>query len=281
MNLKPFLIGLIPFVFLFAPGVYASLSSVDVSAQYGVLPVDSDMAFAGSFPFSAETHALVGSKPDDYAQSDAAIAIDAANPHPRCQISSLTDGYVTGSSGVSIYAHSQAVSSADWLIDSDTLPIGTPVRVWLEVGFDGQFYSVNGNCTSSAEASILLDGDEIYSGSALFANPDRTANGFWTDDLYENGDKAYDLYDLSTLIFDTAIGEIINLNFSVQTEIDCTNIIDAGASVDLTGNGYYSFSLASDFNFPPKVLDVDFVLIPEPASLLLLAAGLLRLRSKI
>lgn len=278
MNVKPVLICLIPYAALFAPNAFASLSTVDVSSQYSTLPIDSDDDSASSLPLSAEAHALAGSKPDNYAQADAAIHFDTASPIPRCLISSVTEGFIAGSSLVSVHAQSYAFSTADWLVSSDTLPAGTPVWVWLDIRFDGRLYSEGSAFVSSAETSILLNDTEIYAGSASFANPDLTADGSWAGNLEQSGDNAYDLLAPATPTFYTAVGETINLTFWLQTEIGCTNAIEGGARADLSGTGYYSFLAAYNLNIPPRPLDVDFVLIPEPASILLLAAGLLRLR---
>jgi hypothetical protein len=272
MNAKPILSFLMVSVFLFAPSAFASFASANATAQYGSLPVDSETDSTVSPALPAEAHALSEFLPGDYGQSDAKAYLDG-------RVESYTSG--SGAYGNPVYAQSYATSSAEWLIQSDTLASGTSVRVWLDVLFEGQLYSEGTSFISSAEVLLSLNGDEIYSGSASFAKPNLTVEGFWNGNVFPNGGDAYDVYAPGTLIFDTAVGEIINLTLYLRTEVDCGPTWETGALADFSNSGSYSFIGGFDLHMPPRQLDVNFILIPEPATLLLLLAGTLLLKKRV
>ena len=271
MNVKPFFAFLILFIFLSAPCVFASFeASVDVSAQYGSSLLDSDADSTSSLVMPAEGHALAGSKPDAYAQSDGMAYLDG-------HVYGFTAGF--GTAGNSIYAQSQASGTTRWLVQSDTLPVGTPVQIWMEVLFEGQFYSEDGLCTSSAQASLRIDGSEVYQGSASFANSALSTDGAWWIDYFsKNGNNAYDLYCPQSIApFVTAVGETIDLTLFLQTAVECTGSYRGGARTDFSSSGGYTFVAKLNPDSGAD-LDVNMVMVPEPASILLLSLGTLLLR---
>lgn len=271
MKARPFFHSVVLILIVCNPSAFASVASVEVTAQYGSLPVDSVADSTSSLILPAEAHAFSEFELGGFGQSDAKAYLDG-------RVESFSSGL--GAYGHPIYAQSQAASSADWLVHSDTLPVGTPVRVWLDVVFEGRLFSMNSELISSTQASLKLDGDEIYSGSASFAKPDLTAEGNWSGNLTQDGSSAYNLNLPNTLIFDTAVGETINLTLFLRTEIDCGPTWETGASADFSSTGFYTFVGAYDLEIPPHSLNVNFILIPEPFSILLLAAGGLLVRKQ-
>lgn len=267
MNMKPILFCII-LPALSAPSVFASYANVTVYAAYGSIFEDSGADSTTSLLEPAGADAFAGFGQDDYAQSEVSAYLDG-------RLYGLTEGLST--SGSPIYASATAFSSADWLIASDTLAVGTPVQVRLEVVLEGLFYSENSHAASSAQAWVKLDGDEVYNGSASFANPDLTKEGAWAYSLSPLGGNAYDLYAPGLLLFNTAVGEKINLTLFLQTEVEWTDTLAGHARTEISG--YYNYQYAGTYNpGTGKTIDADLVLIPEPAMLLLLSAGALLLR---
>ena len=279
MKVNPFFICLVPLLFLSAPIVFASTeSAVNVYAAYNSSPIDSASDSTTSLVIPAEAHALAEYQAGGhYAQADAEATLD--DTLNIAKLFTFAEGF--DSYGSSLEATASAISSADWLIYSDTLPVGTPVQVWMDMEFQGQLYSQHGDYVSSAETSLLLDGTEIYSGSASFGRPDLTVTGDWISNVFANGSFAYDVYALGAPPpIDTAVGETINLTIYLQAAIVCMNTLEGGARADFSNSAFYRLQNA----FEPgssSPADIDFVLVPEPTAILLLAAGSLILRKRI
>ncbi|MEJ5260836.1 MAG: hypothetical protein WHS88_11680 [Anaerohalosphaeraceae bacterium] len=212
----------------------------------------------------AVSEALAGFGLSDYTFSWAQATLDG-------KVYGLTEGF--GTAGVDIYAHSSAVSSTDWLVWSNTVPLGTPVRVWVDLLFEGQLYSEQSRAVSSASVQLSLNGQSIYTGSARYQYPTITADDSWAGSCFPGGAYTCDVYAPGSLFLQTAVGQTINLTLMLQTTVECSQITIGGARTDFSTSGSYTFLGVYSVGTPSKPLNVQMILIPEPASLLLLACG--------
>jgi hypothetical protein len=263
MDAKSILFVPVVFAFLFAPYALASYATVTSYAAYGSVFEDTSADSSITLADPAQADAFAGFGLDDYALSEAGGYLDG-------RVYGLAEGLSTA--GSPLYASTTAFSSANWLIGSDTLADGTPVQVRLEVTFEGLFYSENSHASSSAQAWVKLDGAEVYAGSASFAKPVLAKEGVWTYSLSPLGSNSYDLYAPGLLLFNTAVGETINLTLFLRTEIEWTDPSAGYAKTEITG--YYNSQSAGTYNpSTGKVIDANLILIPEPWTFVLLAAG--------
>ncbi len=273
MYLKPVFIYLFLLVFLPVPAVLASYAAIDVQAAYGSSLADSaaDLSFSDVLPASGSALAELG--PDDYAAGSATAYSDG-----RMGVSGFSEGFSVSGGGVS--AFSSSVSSADWMVGSYTLAAGTPVRIGLELLIEGTLYSEAAGSVSSAEISLLYDGQERYGGTVSFAySAGLDVKGAWSYGFYSTGSTSYMAYEYGAVEIDAAVGQIINLALLLQTGIDCAAGAGGGARTDFSNSASYTFT----YFFEPdadRSVDAYPVLIPEPACGLLLAAGALRLRKR-
>jgi len=273
MYVKPVFIYLFLLIYLSVPSVFASYASIDVQAAYGSSLMDSavDLSFSDVLPASGS--ALAGLGPEDYAAGSATAYSDG-----RMGVSGFSGGF--SASGGRVSAFSSSVSSADWLVGSDTLVAGTPVRIGLELMIEGTLYSEAAGSVSSAEISLLCDGQERYGGTVSFAySAGLDVEGAWSYGFYSTGSTSYMAYEYGAVEIDAAVGQIINLALLLQTGIDCAAGAGGGARTDFSNSASYTFT----YFFEPdadRSVDAYPVLIPEPVCGLLLAAGALLLRKR-
>ncbi len=263
MKNKPFFLAAVSIFFLFQACLFASYAICNAYSVYGNLS-GSDLKTSNSLTKPAQAEVLVSAGLSDYASSWAQATLDG-------KVYGLTEGF--GTAGVDISAHSSADSSADWLVWSDTVPLGTPVRLWVDLLFEGRLYSEQRQAVSSASAVLLLNGQSLYSASIRFQNPTLTADGLWAYSYVSSGPFSYDLYAPGSLFIATSVGQKINLTLTLQTSVECTQITFGGARTDFASSGSYAFLGVYSVGTPSKPLNVQMILIPEPASLLLLACG--------
>lgn len=263
MKNKPFFLAAVSIFFLFQACLFASYAICNAYSVYGNLS-GSDLKTSNSLTKPAQAEVLVSAGLSDYASSWAQATLDG-------KVYSLTEGF--GTAGVDISAHSSADSSADWLVWSDTVPLGTPVRVWVDLLFEGQLSSYQSRAASSASVQLSLNGQSIYTGSARYQIPTVTADGSWADSCYRREYYDCNVYAPGSLFIQTAVGQTINLTLTLQTSVECTQITFGGARTDFASSGSYAFLGVYSVGTPSKPLNVQMILIPEPASLLLLACG--------
>jgi len=265
---KPFFLAAVSHFFLFQSCLFASYAISNAYSVYGNLS-DSDLKTSNSLTNPAQAEVFVSAGPSDCASSWAQATLDG-------KVYGFTEGFnTTGADIVDIYAYSSAVSSADWLVWSDTVPLGTPVRVWVDLLFEGQLYSYHTRAASSASGQISLNGQPIYAGSARYQYPlTAEAEGSWVDSC-SIGITGYNckVYAPGSLFLQTAVGQTINLTLTLQTSVECAQITIGGARTNFSSSGSYTFLGVYSTGTPSKPLNVQMILIPEPTSLLLLACG--------
>lgn len=265
MKIKPFFPN---WVFIFLPCVssaFGSYASCNVYAVYGNL-WDSKMATSTVLGQPAQEEVLLGIGLEDYASSWARATLDG-------KVYGSTEGF--SAAGKDVYAHCSSVSSADWRVWSETLAPGTPVRLWLDVLFEGQFYSEQPGAFSSASVVLRLNETPIYSGAAQFHGSVVSAADQWEGNCFVQNSTTCLLYAPGSLFVDAVVGETFNLTLHLQTSIESTQTQNGGARTDFSSSGSYQFLGAFSQGIPPRELDVQMILIPEPASLGMLLCGVL------
>jgi len=266
---KPFLRAAVSLFFTLQPCLFASFASCNSYAVYGNLS-NSDLEISVLPGLPASSDVLSGTGLSDYASSWAQATLDG-------KVCGLTEGFSTA--GKNVYAASTSVSSADWLVWSNTVPLGTPVRVWVDLLFDGQLYSEQSLAVSFASVQLSMNGQSICTGSARYQYPTVTADGLWAGAYFAGGDFSYNVYAPASLFIQTAVGQTINLTLTLQTSIECTQTTLGGARTDFSSCSSYTFLGVYSVGTPSKPLNVQLILIPEPASLLLVCGGLLQPRN--
>ncbi len=261
MNVKLFCVSMVSLLFC-SSNVLASYACADAYAVYGGQTDSCSTTTISSVPAVAEASVSTGL--EDYAFGWAQATLDG-------KVSGCTEGF--SAAGKDVYAHSSAVSSADWLVVSDTVPVGTAVRIWVDVLFEGRFYSEQSQAASRASVVFQADGKTIYEGSAYFQYPVITAEGQWEGMYQPEQPFLYGLSAPGSLFVQTAVGERINLTLLLQTSIECTQTQQGGAFTDFSSSGSYAFLGVYNLGVPAKELNVQMVLIPEPCSILLVLLG--------
>lgn len=248
------------------------IATASTYAEYDTLS-DSDTDTSTSTSVPAEAHTLVEYEPGGhYGRSDAEASITGV-------VRGFSEGF--DSYGGPIYAYSNASCSTDWLIDSSTLPTGTPVNVLVDISFEGELYSESLNFESYANASLSVGGMELYQGSGRFARPNLIDEGYWAGD-FQSAHAGYKrlLDTTDTLSFSALIGDIINIELTLYTEVDLVDVYEGGARADFSNSGSYIFAGAEDPLNPGTMLDVNFQIVPEPSTISFLGLGSLALLRK-
>ncbi|MHC4912760.1 MAG: PEP-CTERM sorting domain-containing protein, partial [Planctomycetota bacterium] len=80
--------------------------------------------------------------------------------------------------------------------------------------------------------------------------------------------------------FSALIGDIINIDLTLYTEVDLVDVYEGGARADFSNSGSYTFAGAEDPLNSGTMLDVDFQIVPEPATIAFLSLGSLALLRK-
>jgi len=236
------------------------VAEVSTSAVYEtILDSDSDTSYLIGTP--ATTQSLSENPdnpyPSDYAISNAWTTI-GGSVKAFCAVQAAN------------LASASASNSADWLITSDTLAPGTPVSVLLDVTFTGELRGQQGGAPeTSASASLSIDDITLYEGAGYrYRGNAVQASGEWVGDFDSSG--FLDATD--TLSFNAVVGQAVELMLLLQTEASLPQAWEAGATVDFSDSGSYTFAGAEDPGTGAP-LDVQFEMVPEPATLLLLGLG--------
>lgn len=263
MKAKPFFLPCVSVFLLCASSGFGSYASCNVYAVYENLS-QSRMDTSAVLGQPAQEEVLLGIGLEDYSSSWARATLDG-------KVSGRTEGF--SAAGKDVFAHSSSVSSADWLVWSDTLAVGTPVRLWLDVLFEGHLYSEQSDAVSRAWVVLQKDGVAIYSGSAEYNGSGVSAGSQWDGSCFIQDSKTCLLYAPGSLFIDAAVGQRLNLTLHLQTSIECTQTQNGGARTDFSSSGSYQFLGAYSRGMPPRQLDVQVILVPEPLSLVLLLGG--------
>jgi hypothetical protein len=264
--------AIIVMVLVISPTEATTVATVSTYAEYDTLS-DSDNDSSTSPSVPAEAHTLVEYAPGGhYGTSDAEASITGV-------VKGFSEGF--DSYGGPIFASSNASSNTDWLINSSTLPVGTSVNVLVDISFDGELYSEASKFESYANASFSVGGIELYQGSGRFARPNLIDDGYWAGDFQSAFSGYKRLLDTTdTLSFSALVGDIINIELTLYTEVDLVDVYEGGARADFFNSGSYTFVGAEDPLNPGTMLDVNFEVVPEPATLLLLGLGAVMVRRK-
>ncbi len=183
----------------------------------------------------------------------------------------------------SIDAVANASQTAAWFIDSDTLAPGTPVVVLMDVTFDAALEIPYGGWMT-VNADVVKGGINIY--EAGMASHDLyvvEGSGAWVGDLQEIEYYLYSLDVTDRIGFNAVVGETFELAISLDAEVFLEEPFFSEGAIgvaDFWNSGLYTFAGAEDPLDPGTMLDVDFEMVPEPTTLLLLGLGVLGLIRK-
>ena len=249
------------------PAEAALVAEVSVEADYdGIFDSDTDISYNPATP--AEAHALADHGGGSYSQSDAQAFIGG-------EIMAYSTAFGAHSGALS--ANAMASQTTDWLVKSGTLSIGTEVSVAIEVIFHGQLGAALSNEWASANASLKLGENQLYEASGTGGYNNVVTSGMWVGDFTDTG-YWHVLDTVDTVYFNAMVGETISLTLSLSTEASGLGY-ESGATADFSNSGSYAFAGAEDPD-TGAALDVQFEMIPEPATLLLLGLGGIVLRKR-
>jgi len=152
MKISSILVLAIVVIMLTASTVQADLvATVSTSATYQTIAdSDSDTSFDPAIP--AEAHAYAGVDDWDYARGEALAEIGG---------SVKASSAVVGASGGALSASANSSQTTKWLITSETLSIGTPISVLIDISFNGQLARSRNVNSTSANACLVLDETEL------------------------------------------------------------------------------------------------------------------------
>jgi hypothetical protein len=266
-----------------SPTQATTVATVSTSTAYQtILDSDSDTSYLIGTPATTESLSEhpdypYSSWPANYAISNAWTTIggavkvfcevqggDVVSPSPPADMESVV-------------ASASASHTSDWLIASDTLAPGTQVLALLNVTFTGELRGQQaGAPETSAIASLAIDDIILYeAGGYRLRGYSVESSGEWVGDFDSSG-----FLDSSDMIsFDAVVGQTIILTLSLEAEAYIPQAWEAGATVDFSNSGFYTFIGAQDPG-TGNPLDVQFEIVPEPTALLLLGLGTLGLIRK-
>ena len=129
----------------------------------------------------------------------------------------------------------------------------------------------------AVNADVAHGGTSIYQGAMtshdLYVVE---GSGAWEGDLQEMHYYLYSLDVTDRIGFDAVVGESCELSISLDAEVLLEKPFPSEGAIgaaDFWNSGSYTFAGAEDPLDPGTMLDVDFVLVPEPSMLLALALG--------
>ena len=263
-----------------SPTQATPVANVSTSAAYQtIIDSDSDASYIIGIPAATES---LSEHPDypypsEYAISNAWATI-GGSVEAFCKVQGGDEVSPPPPENMkSVIASASAAHTADWLVTSDTLELDTPVLVLLDVTFTGELQGrVGGAPETSASASLAIDEITLYeAGGYRYRDHAVEASGEWVGD-FQGG-----LLDSNDIVsFDAVVGQTIKLALSLQAEASIPQAWEASSTTDFSNSGFYTFVGAEDPLNPGTMLDVNFEMVPEPATLLLLGFGAIALRKR-
>ncbi len=267
MRKQVFFSAMIGVILAGSPTQAGPIANVSTSAQYQTI-TDSDSDSSVEHLVPAEAHAYAAADEWDYAMGDAWAAIGES-----VKAVSVVEGADRGT----LTATADAAGTTEWLITSDTLPLGVPVNVLIDVGFNGYLARTRSVDTALASASLVLDGGQLlYEGAGSYGDV-MNSSGAWDGDFqyqYISGVflHHYFLDSTDTISFAAVVGQTIALELSLETEVIVPDAMEDGAAANFFDSGSYSFIGAED-PATGNPLNVEFMLVPEPGTFLLFGLG--------
>ncbi len=229
---------------------------------------DSDTSFDVLIP--AEAHALAEHPTEWYnGSSDAQATIGG---------SVKAYSYAYGANHETISATANALSTAEWLISSNTLPLGTSINILMDISFNGRLGSdPYSSPYAAASASFSVDAFSLYEATGNYSSGSTlNSSGAWVGDFIKSG-WYYILDTTDRIAFEAVVGQTLEVTLSLGTDVYVPDASESGARADFYDSGQYAFFGAEDPLDPGTMLDVTFEMVPEPATLLLLGLGSLGL----
>lgn len=188
--------------------------------------------------------------------------------------------YSTGTAvdGNHVVSRTTATQKAAWKVSSETLAAGTPILIAANVVFEGELISQGADARADAEGILNFgDGQSVeYQGLAIFEFGQPALGGLdWIGDLTEGiSPTRYTLYDTQMVIYEAKVGDIVDITLELFTQISVSSDPSGSATSDFLNTGSYSLQ-AFDPAGGADPLDVDFTIIPEPATLLFTAGAMI------
>lgn len=263
-----FFFAIVVMVLMGLPIQAAPVSIVNTSAVYDTYTdSDSDTSFDLAMAAEAHAHTWLPGESSDYGKSDGWATIGGSvRAYSRAQ----------GAYGGEITTSADTMHTTEWIITSDTLGAGTPVLVFLDISFDGSLRS-RSTTSASASASFDLGDTTLYEGSGISGYYSAlNSTGAWSGD-FTSSSSTYYLDTTDQITFETEVGQLFSLKLFLHTEAYVSVAMESGATADFSNSGSYAFAGAEDPDTGAS-LDVQFELVPEPGTVLLLGLGAMMFR---
>ena len=253
-------------VLVVSPAQATPVATVSTSSTFDVYSSDSDSDTSFDALIPAEAHALAEAPYDYYeAKSDALASIGGS-----VKAYSRASGY----DNETISATANASSTSEWLITSNTLPLSTSINILMDISFNGKLGCYFTSTTyAAASASFSVDDSSLYEATGIYSNGSTMdSTGAWIGDFTKSG-WYYVLDTTDRVAFEAVVGQTITVTLSLGTDVYLPNANETSATADFFDSGQHTFFGAEDPLNPGTMLDVDFEMVPEPATLLLLGLG--------
>lgn len=271
-----FLSAITVMVLVVSPAQATLVAEVSTSSMFDIYSdSDSDTSFDALIP--AEAHALAEHPTTEwyYGKSDAQASIGGS-------VNAYSGAY--GASHEIISATANASSTTEWLITSNTLPLGTSINILMDISFNGKLGSDPYSTPyAAASASFSVDDSSLYEATGSYSSGSTLdSSGDWVGDFTKSG-WYYILDTTDRVAFEAVVGQTIAVTLSLDTDVYVPDASESGATADFFDSGQYTFFGGEDPLDPGTMLDVNFEIVPEPATLFLLSLGglaLLRRRKK-
>jgi hypothetical protein len=248
-----------------------------------------------SGPLSAEAHTLIDLGGTGLCRGDAQATVEGT---VRAYARVLGNAFRSGYTNSFLTAGGPVHQVTWWQVRSPSLPQGSSIEAHIHVTFDGQMSAVVWNSEPAtgdwayAEtwADVIVVGSDWipdglpalarYYGEATVDTGGVTAQSDW-DGAFSAvqhprySDKlAYDLHSEKELVFPAEVGQYYPIWMDLDPTASASQQLSVGADIEANfyDTGSYELSAFDPTTHQP-LPDVSFAVVPEPASVVLLALG--------